>query len=52
LNTSGLDIIAIPVKELIDPKHPEILVKNVPAKLMDRYLGKAKKIVLSYENSK
>lgn len=52
LNTSGLDIIAIPIKELIDPKHPEILVKNVPAKLMDRYLGKAKEIVLSYENSK
>ncbi len=52
LNTSSLEIIAIPAKELINPKHPEILVKNVPAKLMDRYLGKAKEVVLSYEKSK
>lgn len=52
LNTSGLEIIAIPAKELIDPNHPEILVKNVPAKLMDRYLGKVKEVVLSYENRK
>jgi hypothetical protein len=49
LNTSGLEIIAIPAKELVDPNHPEILVKNVPSKLMDRYLGKAKEVVLSYE---
>jgi len=49
LNTSGLEIIAIPAKELVDPNHPEILMKNVPASLMDRYLGKAKEIVLSYE---
>ena len=49
LDTSVLDIIAIPAEELINPKHPEILVKNVPASLMDRYLGKAKEVVLSYE---
>jgi hypothetical protein len=52
LNTNGLEIIAIPAKELVDPNHPEILVKNVPAALMDRYLGKAKEVVLSYEQSK
>lgn len=51
-NTSGLEIIAIPVEELVDPKHPDILVRNVPASLMDRYLGKAKEVVLSYENRK
>lgn len=52
LNTSGLEIIAIPAKELIDPNHPDILVKNVPAVVMDRYLGKAKEVVLSYEKCK
>lgn len=50
LNTSGLQIIAIPSENLIDPKHPEILVKNVPAKIMDRYLGKGKEVILEYEN--
>lgn len=52
INTSGLEIIAIPAKELIDPDHPEILLKHVPASLMDRYLGKAKEVVLSYEKRK
>jgi len=52
VNTGGLDIIAIPVKELIDPKHPDILVKNVSASLMDRYRGRAKEVVLAYENAK
>jgi hypothetical protein len=50
LNTSGLEVISIPAKELVDPKHPDILVKNVPAKIMDRYLGRAKEVILSYEN--
>lgn len=48
--TFGLEVIAIPSKELINPKHPDILVKNVPAKIMDRYLGKAKEVILEYEN--
>jgi hypothetical protein len=49
--TSGLEVIAIPAKELVNPKHPEILLKNVPAAIMDRYLGKAKEVVLLYEHS-
>lgn len=49
LNTSGLEIIAIPVIELVDQNHPEILVKNVSAGVMDRYFGKAKEVVLSHE---
>jgi hypothetical protein len=52
LNTLGLEIIAIPAKELVDPNHPDILVKNVPASMMDRYLGRAKEVVLSYEKRK
>lgn len=52
VNTDGLEIIAIPVSELVNPQHSEILVKNVSASLMDRYRGRAKEIVLSYENVK
>lgn len=52
LDTSGLEIVAIPIKELVDPNHPEILVRNVPASIMDRYLGKAKEVVLTHENCK
>lgn len=50
LDTNGLEVIAIPVKELVNQKHPEILVKNVSAELMDRYLGKSKEVILSHEN--
>jgi hypothetical protein len=50
-NTEGLEILAIPAKELVNPKHPEILRKNVPAAIMDRYLGRAKEVILSYEHS-
>jgi hypothetical protein len=52
LNTEGFEVIAIPVKELVNPDHPEILLKNVPAAIMDKYRGKAKEIVLSIENAK
>lgn len=52
LNTDGLEMIAIPIHELIDPKHPEILLRNVPAAIMDKYQGKAKKIIIEIENAK
>jgi hypothetical protein len=52
LSTDGLEMLAIPVSELINPKHPEILLKNVPAAIMDKYRGKAKEIVLELENAK
>ena len=52
LNTDGFEVIAIPVNELINPNHPEILLKNVPADIMDKYRGRAKEIVLELENAK
>jgi len=52
LNTEGFEIIVIPVQELVNPKHHEILLKNVPAAIMDRYRGKAKETVLALENAK
>jgi hypothetical protein len=52
LNTSGLEIIVIPVEELVNPKHRDILLKNVPAAIMDKYRGKAKETVLKLENDK
>lgn len=51
-NTSGFEVIVIPVKELVNPDHPEILLKNVPAVVMDKYRGKAKETVLELENAK
>lgn len=51
-NTEGLEIIVIPVSELVNPEHPEILLKNVPAAIMDKYRGKAKETVLELENAK
>ena len=51
-NTDGLEIIVIPVQELVNPDHPEILLKNVPAAIMDKYRGKAKETVLELENAK
>lgn len=50
--TEGLEVIVIPAKELVNPKHPEILLKNVPAAIMDKYRGKAKETVLALENAK
>jgi hypothetical protein len=52
LNTDGFEVIVIPVHELVNPDYPEILLKNVPAAIMDKYRGKAKEIVLSIENAK
>lgn len=51
-NTEGLEVIAIPVKELVNPKHQEILLKNVPAAIMDKYRGRAKEVILELENVK
>lgn len=51
-NTAGFEIIVIPVHELINPNHPKILLKNVPAAIMDKYRGKAKETVLALENAK
>lgn len=52
LNTNGFEVIVIPVNELVNPDHPEILLKNVPAVVMDKYRGKAKETVLELENAK
>jgi len=52
MNTDGFEVIAIPVGELVNPNHPDILLKNVPAAIMDKYRGKAKETVLSLENAK
>lgn len=52
LNTEGFEVIAIPVKELVNPDHPDILLKNVPAAIMDKYRGKAKETVLAIEDAK
>ena len=52
MNTNGFEVIAIPVGELVNPNHPDILLKNVPAAIMDKYRGKAKETVLSLENAK
>lgn len=52
LNTEGFEVIAIPVQELVNPDHPDILLKNVPAVIMDKYRGKAKETVLALENAK
>lgn len=52
LSTDGFEVIAIPAKELVNPDHPEILLKNVPAVIMDKYRGKAKETVLALENAK
>ena len=52
MNTNGFEVIAIPVNELVNPNHPDILLKNVPAAIMDKYRGKAKETVLSLENAK
>lgn len=52
MNTEGFEVIVIPVQELVNPDHPEILLKNVPAAIMDKYRGKAKETVLELENAK
>jgi hypothetical protein len=52
LNTEGFEVIAIPVQELVNPEHPDILLKNVPAAIMDKYRGKAKETVLAIEDAK
>ena len=52
MNTNGFEVIAIPGGELVNPNHPDILLKNVPAAIMDKYRGKAKETVLSLENAK
>ena len=52
MNTNGFEVIAIPVGELVNPNHPDILLKNLPAAIMDKYRGKAKETVLSLENAK
>ena len=52
MNTDGFEVIAIPVNELVNPNHPDILLKNVPAAIMDKYRGKAKETVLELENAK
>lgn len=51
-NTEGLEVIVIPAIELVNPKHPEILLKNVPAAVMDKYVGKAKETILKLEYAK
>ena len=52
LNTEGLEVLVIPVNELVHPDHPDILLKNVPASTMDKYRGKAKETLLALHNSK
>lgn len=51
-STEGLEVIVIPVSELLNADHPEILLKNVPAAIMDKYRGKAKETILELENAK
>ena len=51
-NTDGLEVIVIPVNELVHPDYPDILLKNVPAAIMDKYKGKAKQTVLELEQAK
>tara|TARA_R100000152_G_C6761009_1_gene185088 strand:- start:996 stop:1556 length:561 start_codon:yes stop_codon:yes gene_type:complete len=50
-NTDGLEVLVIPVAELVHPDHPDILLKNVPAVIMDKYRGKAKETILSLEHA-
>ncbi len=52
MNTDGFEVIAIPISELVNPNYPDILLKNVPAAIMDKYRGKAKETVLALENAK
>ena len=52
MNTDGFEVIAIPISELVNPNYPDILLKNVPAAIMDRYRGKARETVLALENAK
>ena len=52
LNTEGLEVLVIPVNELVHPDHSDILLKNVPAFVMDKYKGKAKETLLELHNSK
>ena len=52
MNTDGFEVIAIPISELVNPNYPDILLKNVPAAIMDKYRGKARETVLALENAK